>query len=181
MCLEGKFKIKVFDEPSIYTGILIERCMEAKWIKLHQGHYVRALLAKHGMTDCHPRATPMEVGLDAKRPEIGTSAADLKWLKIFQGIVGELMWLRCRADISRAVNFLCRFLTCAGETQVNWAKNVLRYLKGTPDMGLVSQSGGDLQLVGAVDADLAGDVNTSKSTSGFYVSVYSKLQSLAGV
>jgi hypothetical protein len=56
-------------------------------------------------------------------------------------------------------------------------------------MGLVSQSGGDLQLVGAVDADLAGDVNTSKSTSGFYVragkvgtvSVYSKLQSLAGV
>jgi hypothetical protein len=83
MCLNGKFKIKVFDEPSIYTGILIERCMEAKWIKLHQGHYVRALLAKHGITDCHPRATPMEVGLDAKRPEIGTSAADLKWLKIF--------------------------------------------------------------------------------------------------
>jgi hypothetical protein len=186
MCLKGKFKIKVFDEPSIYTGILIERCKEAKWIKLHQGHYVRALLEKHGMTDCHPRATPIEVGLDAKRPEIGTSAADLKWLKIFQGIVGELMWLRCRADISRAVNFLCRFLTCAGETQVNWAKNVLRYLKGTPNMGLVFQSGGDLQLVGAVDADLAGDVNTSKSTSGFYVragkvgtvSVYSKLQSL---
>jgi hypothetical protein len=29
MCLKfkDKFKIKVFDEPSIYTGILIERCM----------------------------------------------------------------------------------------------------------------------------------------------------------
>jgi hypothetical protein len=161
--------------------------MEVKWIKLHQGHYVQSLLKKHSMTDCHPRATPIdsEVKLDAKRPVIGTSAADPKWLKIFQGIVGELTWLRCRADISRAVNFLCRFLTCAGETQVNWAKNVLRYLKGTPSMGLVFQSGGDLQLVGAVDADLAGDVNTSKSTSGFYVragkvgtvSVYSKLQS----
>jgi hypothetical protein len=72
-----------------------------------------------------------------------------------------------RADISRAVNFLYRFLTCAEETQVNWAKNVLRYLKGTPNMGLVFQSGGDLQLVGAVDANLAGDVNTSKSTRGF--------------
>jgi hypothetical protein len=78
VCLKGKFKIKkVFDEPRIYTGILIERCMEAKCIKLHQGHYVRALLEKHGMTDCQPRATPIEVGLDTKRPVIGTSAADL--------------------------------------------------------------------------------------------------------
>jgi hypothetical protein len=73
--------------------------VEAKWIKLHQDHYVRALLEKHGMTDCHPRVTPIEVGLDAKRPEIGTSAADLKWLKIFKGIVGELIY-RARSTFS---------------------------------------------------------------------------------
>lgn len=185
-CLGAKFKIKVFDEPSIYTGILIERSIEQGWLKVHQGHYIRSLLEKHGMTDCHPRATPLEMGLDSTRPVMGTSAEDLKSLKSFQGIVGELMWLRSRPDIARPVNWLCRFLTCAGETQVTWAKQILRYLKGTPDMGMVFQSGGDLQLVGAVDADLAGDLNTSKSTSGFYVRAgkvgtlvaHSKLQSL---
>jgi hypothetical protein len=83
--------------------------------------------------------------------------------------VGELMWLRTRADILRAVNFLCRFLQCAGLTQIEWAKQVLRYLKGNPDMGIVFLAGDDLQLVGAVDADFAGDINTSRSTTGFYL------------
>jgi hypothetical protein len=168
-CLGAKFKIKVYETPSIYTGLLLERNMDKRWFKMHQGHFVRALLDKHNMTDCVARATPLEMGLDSTRPTMGTSAQDLKWLKIFQGMVGELMWLRSRLDIIRQVCFLCRFMACAGETQVNWAKQVLRYLKGTPDMGLVFQSGGDLQLVGAVDADLAGDLHTSKSTSGFYV------------
>jgi hypothetical protein len=63
---------------------------------------------------------------------------------------------------------------------------VLKYLKGTPDMGIVFQAGKDLQLVGAVDADLAGGLQSSKSTTGFYlrlgdvgtVAVRSGLQSL---
>jgi hypothetical protein len=50
---------------------------------------------------------------------MGKSAADLKWLKSCQGIVGELKWLGCRANISRAVNFLCHFLACAGEEKIN--------------------------------------------------------------
>jgi hypothetical protein len=43
-CLEANFKIRVSNAPSIYTGVLIERCMDDKKIKMHEGHYVRALL-----------------------------------------------------------------------------------------------------------------------------------------
>lgn len=167
--LEGKFKIKVFKEPSIYTDVLVERNMEERWLKVHQGHYVRAPLEKHSMTDCIARATPLEVGLDSTRPVVGTSAKALATLKKYQGLVWKLMWLRTRADIQRPVNFLCRFLSCAGPTQLQLAKQVLRYLKGTPDMGLVFQAGDDLELAGACDADLAGDLHTSKSTTGFYL------------
>jgi hypothetical protein len=168
-CLQQKFKIKVFEKPGIFTGALIERNMEAGWLKVHQGHYIRAMLERLEMTDCIARATPMEVGLDSRKPVIGTSAKDLATLKEYQGLVGELMWLRTRPDILYAVNFLCRFLQCAGPTQIQWAKQVLRYLKGTPDMGLVFQAGDDLQLVGAVDADFAGDIESSKSTTGYYL------------
>jgi hypothetical protein len=166
-CLEKKFKIKVFENPSIFTGAMLERNMDARWLKVHQGHYVRGMLERLDMTDCIAYSTPMEVGLDSKKPTIGTSTQEIAILKQYQGLVGELMWLRTRPDIMFAVNFLCRFLQCAGPTQMKWAKRVLQYLKSTPDMGLVFQGGDDLQMVGAVDADFAGDVDTSKSTTGY--------------
>jgi hypothetical protein len=104
------------------------------------------MLDQQGMTDCIPRATPLEVGLDSTRPVVGTSAEALVTLTKYQGLVGELMWLRTRADIQRVVNFLSSFLACAGPTQLQWAKRAL----------LVFQAGCDLQLAGACDADLAG-------------------------
>jgi hypothetical protein len=77
-------------------------------------------------------------------------------------------------------------LRWTNSAEVGQASARIQYLKGTPDMGIVFQAGNDLQLVGAVDADLAGDLYTSKSTTGFYlrlgdvgtVAVRSGLQSL---
>jgi hypothetical protein len=45
----------------------------------------------------------------------------------------------------------------------------LRYLSGTVDYGLVFKAGdGEWVLSGASDSDLAGDITTSRSTSGFF-------------
>ena len=50
---------------------------------------------------------------------------------------------------------------------VTAAKRVLRYLSGTVNLGLVFTSSGEINLVGYADADYAGDVDTSRSTTGY--------------
>ena len=53
--------------------------------------------------------------------------------------------------------------------KVHWvaAKRVLRYVKGTLDLGLKFERSNKFELVGYSDADWAGDVDTRKSTSGY--------------
>lgn len=51
-------------------------------------------------------------------------------------------------------------------------KQILKYLKGTIDCGLVYAAGnGDMQITGYTDSDLAGDVDDRRSTGGmaFYI------------
>ena len=53
--------------------------------------------------------------------------------------------------------------------QKHWMtiKKVLRYLKETSDYMLCYQGKNDLQLIGYFDADWGGDIDQSKSTSGY--------------
>ena len=46
-------------------------------------------------------------------------------------------------------------------------KRILRYLKGTSDYMLCYQGKKDLRLIGYFDADWGGDIDQSKSTSGY--------------
>ena len=46
-------------------------------------------------------------------------------------------------------------------------KRILRYLKGTSDYMLYSQGKKDLRLIGYSDVDWGGDIDQSKSTSGY--------------
>ena len=45
-------------------------------------------------------------------------------------------------------------------------KRIMRYLKGTKDYGLWYKFGGNLDLKVFIDADWAGSIDDSKSTSG---------------
>jgi hypothetical protein len=86
-----------------------------------------------------------------------------------------LLWaaIKCRPDILFAVTFLGRFTSNAGRIQVGWAKGVLRYLAGTRSWGLGYQanySGDKLMIQACCDADFAGCIRTSRSTTGIFAS-----------
>ena len=67
-------------------------------------------------------------------------------------------------------NLLSRFLKCATRAHYDLAvSRPLRYLRGTINNGIASQPGtGEWMLSGAADSDLAGDLATARSTSGYY-------------
>jgi hypothetical protein len=79
--------------------------------------------------------------------------------------IGALMYLaNCtRPNIAFAVNLLARY--SAAPTRRHWVgvKTILRNLKGTQDLGLWFPKGGNLTMVGYVDAGYMSDPHNAKS------------------
>ena len=88
---------------------------------------------------------------------------------VYRHIVGSLQYCTLtRPKIAFSVNQFCQHLHAPTSTHLSAAKCVLRYLKGTPDHGLL-YSKGSLQLNAFCDSDWAGSLDDQRSTSGFSV------------
>ena len=173
--LYSEFKVKIqqkFDiktgEVDNYLGNRITRNEQAGLIRLDQEAYLEEVLKRFNMDKCTPVKTPMEERLsEANR---GTTLSKEDQAK-YRMIVGSLLYLACwsRPDISFAVSELSRFVSSAGEVQMKAAQRVLRYLKGSKELGLQYMKSSDPTniLWGYVDSDWAGCLDTRKSTSGY--------------
>ena len=72
-----------------------------------------------------------------------------------------------RPDLSYFVSILSQFLAKPCETHWKVAKQVLRYLKGTVNYGILCTDVSDVQSVGYCDSDWEGNPNDRKSTFGY--------------
>ena len=73
-----------------------------------------------------------------------------------------------RPDIAHSVGVVSRFLSNPGKEHWDAVKWILRYLRGTSKMCLCFGDGKPV-LTGYTDADMAGDVDSRKSTSGYLI------------
>ena len=82
--------------------------------------------------------------------------------------MGSLRYLgHTRPDPAFTVGYVNRFMERPTAEHLQAIKHILRYVAGTLDYGLVyKRIPGTASFVGYCDSDLAGDVDTSKSTSG---------------
>jgi hypothetical protein len=173
--LEKDFEITKKPNPTLVTGVEVERNRGAKWLKLHQGAYIDTILEEFGQTDCTPAMTPMDAGTATKFMQLPTATpatADPLVQAAYRKLVGMLIWLyKTRPDMMFTINFLARRLHDSTQAHFNLARGrPLRYLKGTRSHGLVFAPGhsSNWVLSGSSDADLAGDLATARSTTGFY-------------
>jgi hypothetical protein len=90
----------------------------------------------------------------------------------YREVVGSLMYLAVctRPDISQAVGALARYMSCPLKQHWDAAKGVLRYVKGTTDVGIWFGKRGGFQ--GYCDADYAGDLDTRRSTTGYVFTLH---------
>jgi hypothetical protein len=113
----------------------------------------------------------------------------------YTSIVGSSNYLavNTRPDLSYVVSILSKFMQWPTEDHMKAAKHVIRYLKGSQDIGLVynprPDDGVDEKMLCALqlyaDADFAGDTESRKSTTGVIMLCYgcpvlwmSRLQSI---
>ena len=90
----------------------------------------------------------------------------------FASAVGSLMYAMVwtRPDIAHAVGVVSRFMENPGNEHWQAVKWILRYLRGTSTHTLCF-GGTYICLQGYVDADMAGDKDTCRSTMGYVFTI----------
>uniref|UniRef100_A0A2N9I099 Reverse transcriptase Ty1/copia-type domain-containing protein n=1 Tax=Fagus sylvatica TaxID=28930 RepID=A0A2N9I099_FAGSY len=169
--LKNEFEMKDLGKTKFCLGLQIEHLPDG--ILIHQSTYIEKVLKHFHMDKAHPLSTPMVVrSLDVKkdpfRPqEVGeeTLGPEVPYLSA----IGALMYLaNCtRPDIAFSVNLLARYSSAPTLRHWNGVKHVLRYLRGTTDMGLFYPNKSNPQLVGYADAGYLSDPHKGRSQTGY--------------
>lgn len=116
------------------------------------------------MTGCNPVHVPMEPRLKLSKvssnPPVDTT--------LYRSIVGSLRYLvHTRPDITFAVGYVSRFMESPTTEHWSAVKHILRYIAGTLNYGCrYGRNIAEAKLVGYSDADMAGDIDDRKSTTG---------------
>ena len=85
----------------------------------------------------------------------------------YRGMIGSLMYLLAsRPDIQFSVCLCARYQADPKESHLTAVKRIIRYLKGTPNLGLYYPKCSGFDLKGYTDSDYAGCNMDRKSTSG---------------
>ncbi|WKA06751.1 hypothetical protein VitviT2T_024636 [Vitis vinifera] len=72
-----------------------------------------------------------------------------------------------RPDLMFIVSLISRYMGQPTELHLQIAKRVLRYLRGTTNLGIFYKKGENDKLVSFTDSDYVGDLEDRKSTSGY--------------
>ena len=90
----------------------------------------------------------------------------------YSSVVGNLMYaMVCiRLDISHVVGVVSRYMNNLGKEHWKVDQSILRYLRDTTSHALCF-GGLDIVLQGYVDADMAGDKDSRRSTTGYVFTV----------
>jgi hypothetical protein len=147
-----------------FLGVIIEHHPDGLF--LHQCTYTLDILKRAVMEDCKPCTTPVDLQTKLA-DDSGPPVADASQ---FWSIVGALQYLTfTRPDIAYAVQQICLLMHDPRERHLTAMKRILRYLRGTPDFGLLLRRSSSSNLVVYTDADWAGCPDTRRSTSGYAV------------
>ncbi|XP_071727751.1 uncharacterized mitochondrial protein AtMg00810-like [Rutidosis leptorrhynchoides] len=140
-----------------------------------QRQYATEIIERANMSTCHPCRTPVEPGakLTAHGPPVKNPT-------LYRSLAGALQYLTfTRPDISYAVQHICLFMHDPREQHLHTLKRIIRYVQGTPDLGLQLYASSPTSLVAYSDADWAGCPTTRRSDTNMpdavrvYTSIFS--------
>ncbi|XP_042379979.1 uncharacterized mitochondrial protein AtMg00810-like [Zingiber officinale] len=133
-------------------------------IYISQRKYAKDVLEKFGMEKSNNVKNLIVPGVKLTKDEEGSKVN----ATMYKQLVGSLMYLTVtRPDLMYVVSLISRFMISPTELHLQAVKRVLRYLKGTVDLGVFYQNEGNGELMAYTDSVYVGDTNDRKSTSGY--------------
>jgi hypothetical protein len=147
---------------SYYLGLEVNQIPGG--ITVSQGAYALKILEAAGLDRSNASHTPMETRLKLSKNSTAPAVDATEYRKI----VGALRYLvNTRPDLAFSVGYVSKFMERPTTEHMVAVKRILRYIAGTVTFGCYYRQGREgADLVGFSDSDLAGDIDTRKSTTG---------------
>ncbi|CAJ2635972.1 unnamed protein product [Trifolium pratense] len=165
--MKSKFAMTDLGRMRYFLGVEIKQAENG--IFIYQQKYAQDILMRFGMENCNKVCSPIVTGCKLTKNEGGKLVDATE----YRQMIGCLMYLLAtRPDLAFSVCLVARYMDRPTELHLAAVKRILRYLKGTINLGILYQRNqGELKLQGWTDSDYAGDLDDRKSTSG-YVFMY---------
>ncbi|MBW0488377.1 hypothetical protein O181_028092 [Austropuccinia psidii MF-1] len=170
--IHEEFSIKDTSPADLLLGVKIQHLEGG--ITLDQQHFVDSLLDLYGMKDCKAVSTPLvpneHMGSATKDEEKAFKAMNVN----FRSAVGSINYLSMatRPDLSHAVSSLSQHLEKPGIWHWRAFLHVLKYLRGTQEVGLYYNLQGTRGLIAFSNADWGNCHVIRRSTSGFLAQLH---------
>jgi transposase InsO family protein len=161
--LQQRLKIKILGDVEHILGWKVTYDKDIG-VSITQESYISHILEQYGMSDCNPVRTPT-----VKGQQTDSTVTDDDVGFPYREVVGSLLYISnsCRPDIAQATHFAARFVSNPNRHHVQSVKRILRYLKGTINVGIRFKPSTSYRLEGYADADYVNNLTDARSTSGF--------------
>jgi len=159
--MKYEFEMSMMGELSFFLGLQVKQTKDE--IFLCQSKYCKEILKKFEMESCKEASTPMPSSCYMDANAAGKGVDQTK----YRGLIGSLLYLTAsRPDIMFEVCLCARYQANPKESHFKAAKSILKYLKGTTNVGLWYLSHSPIHLIGYSNSNFVGCKLDRISTSG---------------
>ena len=169
--LSREFEMKNLGAAKKILGMEIHRDRGNGRLWLTHMSYLEKIVELFGMGNAKVVSTPLANHFklsNAQCPKSEEGIAEMKSIPYASAVWSLMYAMVCtRPDIAHAFGLVSRFMSNPGKEYWCAVKWILRYLKGTANVGLLFDKQSSLSVCGYVDADFAGDIDNRRSTMGY--------------
>ncbi|KAD3068136.1 hypothetical protein E3N88_36016 [Mikania micrantha] len=159
--MERKFEMCDLGLLSYYLGLEVKQGRDG--ILTSQKGYAEKILLQSGMSQCNPVKYPMEAGLKLTKED---GSGDVNETE-YRSVIGCLRYLtHTRPDLMYSVGYMSRYMQSPKTSHSQAVKHILRYIRGTTDLGIQYNRNGSTSLVGYSDSSFLVDPDDGKGTYG---------------
>ncbi|KAL0360589.1 UNVERIFIED_CONTAM: Retrovirus-related Pol polyprotein from transposon RE1 [Sesamum radiatum] len=168
--LDGLFTIKDLGAAKYFLGLEIAR--SDKGLTLTQTKYIKDIIADTSLSNAKAATTPLPPVIKFST----TAENQLLNPESYRRLIGRLLYLSfSRPDISHATQQLSQYMQTPCQQHWNATLHLVKYLKGTPCIGLFFPAEANFSLKAYSDADWAACVDTRRSLTGYFIFLGSAL------
>ncbi|XP_022040788.1 secreted RxLR effector protein 161-like [Helianthus annuus] len=155
--MKQKFEMCSMGEMKFFLGLQVDQLPEG--IFIHQKKYVHE---KFSMSGTSATSTPLATNHGINTDVTGEKVEET----LYWSMISSLMYLTAsRPDIMYPTCLAARYQSSPRASHLMIVKSILRYLKGTPSLGMWYPKDGDFRLEGYSDLDFGCCKFNSKSTT----------------
>ncbi|XP_070002145.1 uncharacterized mitochondrial protein AtMg00810-like [Nicotiana sylvestris] len=174
--LQVRFKMKDLGELKYFLDIEFSRSENE--IQMCQRKYALELVSELGMSGGKPVTTLLEFNHKITSIEFdkivtkncSDNDSEHEDKERYQRIVGRVLYLTMtRPDIAFVVQVLNQFMHDPKQSHISAAMRVIKYIMGTPGLGLFMPAGENMKLTAYCESDWGACVETRRSVTSYVI------------